>query len=119
MLNCRCIDSDQKFVVGFCASSGTLINVLVSGFSGYSYLLWILLFLGVYRLFQDYVLSPRLMSSGMQLHPLMVIFGVFAGGEIGGIAGTFFSVPVLALARVLYRRLEKARRETEFTKVSP
>jgi len=99
--------------------AAAILILLVSGFSGYPHLLWILLFLGVYRLFQDYVLSPRLMSSGMQLHPLMVIFGVFAGGEIGGIAGTFFSVPVLALARVLYRRLEKARRETEFTKVSP
>ena len=99
--------------------AAAILILLVSGFSGYSYLLWILLFLGVYRLFQDYVLSPRLMSSGMQLHPLMVIFGVFAGGEIGGIAGTFFSVPVLALARVLYWRLNKARRETEFTKVTP
>jgi len=96
-----------------------VLILLVSGFSGYPHLFWILLFLGVYRIFQDYVLSPRLMSAGMQLHPLMVIFGVFAGGEIGGIAGTFFSVPVLALARVLYWRLDKARRETEYTKVTP
>jgi len=96
-----------------------ILILLVSGFSGYPHLFWILLFLGIYRIFQDYVLSPRLMSAGMQLHPLMVIFGVFAGGEIGGIAGTFFSVPVLALARVLYRRLDKARRETEYNKVTP
>lgn len=96
--------------------TAAVIILLVAAFSGYTHLLWILVFLGVYRLFQDYVLSPRLMSAGMELHPLLVMFGVFAGGEIGGIPGTFLSVPVLALARILYRRLEKARHDTE---VSP
>jgi len=91
--------------------------VVVSLFSGYQHLLWILVFMGVYRLFQDYVLSPRLMSEGMELHPLLVMFGVFAGGEIGGVAGTFLSVPVLALVRILYTRLERAHREHELTKV--
>ena len=92
--------------------------VLVALFSGYQHLMWILIFMGVYRLFQDYVLSPRLMSEGMELHPLLVMFGVFAGGEIGGVAGTFLSVPVLALVRILYRRLERAHREHELTKVT-
>ena len=92
--------------------------VVVSLISGYQHLLWILIFMGVYRLFQDYVLSPRLMSEGMELHPLLVMFGVFAGGELGGVAGTFLSVPVLALVRILYRRLERAHREHELTKVT-
>jgi len=91
--------------------------VLVSLFSGYPHLLWILIFMGVYRLFQDYVLSPRLMSEGMELHPLFVMFGVFAGGELGGVAGTFLSVPVLALLRILYIRLEKAHREQELSRI--
>jgi predicted PurR-regulated permease PerM len=92
--------------------------VVVSLFSGYPHVLWILIFMGVYRLFQDYVLSPRLLSEGMELHPLLVMFGVFAGGEIGGIPGTFLSVPVLALVRILYTRLERAHREHELTKVT-
>jgi predicted PurR-regulated permease PerM len=66
-----------------------------------------LAFLLVYRLFQDYVLSPYLMGSGVELHPLIVVFGVLAGVEIAGVPGVFLSVPVLALARVLYRRLYK------------
>jgi len=44
------------------------------------------------------------------------MFGVFAGGEIGGVAGTFLSVPVLAMIRILYKRLEKARRPVELTR---
>jgi predicted PurR-regulated permease PerM len=97
--------------------SAAVIVIVVSAFSGYPHLLWILTFLAVYRLFQDYVLSPRLMSRGMELHPLLVMFGVFAGGEIGGVAGTFLSVPALALIRILYRRLAKARHSAELDQV--
>jgi predicted PurR-regulated permease PerM len=49
------------------------------------------------------------MGQGVELHPLLVLFGVFAGAEVAGIAGTFLSVPVLALARIVYVRIRKAR----------
>lgn len=69
----------------------------------------VLIFIGVYRMIQDYVLSPHLMGQGVQLHPLLVLFGVFAGAELAGVAGTFLSVPVLALCRLFYVRIRKAR----------
>jgi predicted PurR-regulated permease PerM len=89
--------------------TAAIIIIAVSALSGYSHVLWVVIFLGIYRIFQDYVLSPHLMSKGVELHPLMVIFGVFAGGEIGGIAGIFLSVPALALIRLLHHRLSKVR----------
>ena len=85
------------------------IIVGVSAFSGYSHVLVVLGFLGLFRIFQDYVLSPHLMSKGVELHPLLVIFGVFAGEEIGGVAGVFLSVPVLALMRLVWHHLRKRR----------
>ncbi len=68
-----------------------------------------LIFLGVYRVFQDYVLSPMLMRAGTEVHPLLVLFGVFAGTELAGIPGAFLSVPVLALIRIVYRRINQQR----------
>ena len=91
------------------------IILLVAGFSGYHHLVALAAFLGVYRIFQDYVLSPHLMSSGMELHPLLVIFGVFAGEQVAGVAGAFLSVPVMAVLRMLYRRLERARVQKEIS----
>jgi predicted PurR-regulated permease PerM len=85
------------------------IVVGVSVLSGYQGVVWVIVFLGVYRLFQDYALSPHLMSRGVEMHPMMVIFGVIAGGEIGGVAGIFLSVPALALLRLLYHRMRKTR----------
>jgi predicted PurR-regulated permease PerM len=86
-----------------------VIIVAVTIMSSYQGVLWVIVFLGCYRVFQDYVLSPRLMSKGVELHPLLVIFGVFAGGEIAGVAGIFLSVPILALLRLLYHRMRKTR----------
>jgi predicted PurR-regulated permease PerM len=88
--------------------SAAAVILLVTVVSG-GHVLAILIFLAAYRMFQDYLLSPHLMGHGVQLHPLLVLFGVFAGAEVAGIAGTFLSVPLLALARVLYIRVRKAR----------
>jgi predicted PurR-regulated permease PerM len=55
------------------------------------------------------------MKQGMELHPLMVMFGVFAGAEVAGVAGAFLSVPVLALVRVMYERIRKARQAAALT----
>ncbi|MGO9231301.1 MAG: AI-2E family transporter [Bryobacteraceae bacterium] len=82
--------------------------LLVAGLAGVS--LWpVIAFVVLFRMLQDYVVSPHLMGRGVELHPLLVLFGVFAGAEIAGIAGTFLSVPVLALARIVYLHIRKAR----------
>jgi predicted PurR-regulated permease PerM len=88
-------------------TAGVLI-VLTSLLSG-SHALGVLIFLLAYRVFQDYILSPHLMEHGVEVHPLLVLFGVFAGAEVAGIAGTFLSVPILAMVRILFVRIRKAR----------
>jgi predicted PurR-regulated permease PerM len=87
----------------------TVAIVMVSSFSGYTP--WVLLFgfLVVYRLALDYILQPLLLSSGMRIHPLLIIFGVLAGGELGGILGIFFSVPLIAASRMVLLRLWRPR----------
>jgi predicted PurR-regulated permease PerM len=94
-------------LVGPLISAAIIIGVVA--FSGYAHVVWVVIFLAIYRLFQDYVLSPQLMSKGVELHPLLVIFGVFAGGEIGGVPGVFLSVPSLALMRLLWHHLRRRR----------
>jgi len=104
-----CVAFPLEFIplVGPLVAAVTIISVTI--LTGYPHLLWVVIFLAVYRLVQDYVISPRLMSAGVELHPLLVIIGVLAGGEIGGFEGTFLSVPILALLRVVYRRIRLTR----------
>ncbi|MDQ2736595.1 MAG: AI-2E family transporter, partial [Pseudomonadota bacterium] len=82
-----------------------LLCVLVAGISGYGHLWWIVGFIAVYRLFQDYVLNPYLMSNGVAVPALLVLFGLLAGEELAGVAGVFLSTPVLAAALILCRRV--------------
>jgi predicted PurR-regulated permease PerM len=89
--------------------AGGVIVVLVTSLSGYSHALLYIVFWLIYRLIQDYVLSPYLMSKGVQLNPMLVLFGVLAGDQIGGVLGMFLSVPVLAVLRVMFVRLRRAR----------
>jgi predicted PurR-regulated permease PerM len=84
---------------------GAVIVLLVAGLNGSHHLLAVFVFLIAFRFLQDYVVSPQLLSAGMKLHPLLVIFGVLAGGSIAGVAGCFLSVPVLATLRIVYRQL--------------
>jgi predicted PurR-regulated permease PerM len=88
--------------------TAAVIIIVVTAVSG-SHVVAIIAFLIVYRMFQDYLLSPYLMGAGVELHPLLVLFGVFAGAEIAGVAGSFLSVPVLALARIIYLHLRRSK----------
>ena len=88
--------------------TAAVVILIVSAISGGT-VLGALIFLGVYRVFQDYVLSPLLMRAGTEVHPLLVLFGVFAGSELAGVPGAFLSVPVLALVRIVYRRVRQHR----------
>jgi predicted PurR-regulated permease PerM len=81
-----------------------VIIVGVALLMGYKHWLVLVIFLGVWRLIQDYVSSPRIMGQSMELHPLAAIFGVMAGGEVAGILGIFLSIPVMASLRILFRR---------------
>ena len=63
----------------------------------------VLLFLGVLRIAQDYVIYPRLIGQGIHLHPLAVIFAILAGEKLGGVPGVFLAIPLVAILTVSYR----------------
>jgi predicted PurR-regulated permease PerM len=89
-------------VVGPLAAA--LIIVSVALLMTYPHWLILVIFLGIWRLVQDYVSSPRIMGESMELHPLAAIFGVMAGGEVAGILGIYLSIPVMASLRIVFRR---------------
>ena len=75
--------------------------------------LWVaLIFLGIQQL-EGHVVVPKVMGSSLRLHPLLVIFGLLAGGEIYGFAGILVALPLLAAGRAAWEffseRVELAR----------
>jgi predicted PurR-regulated permease PerM len=81
--------------------------------SGWVMALVVLLFLGVMRVVEDYMIYPRIIGVGIHLHPLAVILAILAGAEIAGVAGIFLAIPVIAIITVTYRNwLEHRGRES-------
>jgi len=77
--------------------------VLIASLSSWQTCIIIAVFLLVFRAVHDYVIYPRLVSEGVNIHPVVVILAVVCGAEIGGMVGVFLSVPVAALLLVCVR----------------
>jgi predicted PurR-regulated permease PerM len=71
----------------------------------HSHWIWMLALLGIWRVVMDYAISPRVIGHQLEIHPLLAIFTVMAGGAVGGIAGIYLSIPLVATLRVVWRQL--------------
>jgi predicted PurR-regulated permease PerM len=59
------------------------------------------LFLFIYQV-EGHIVVPNVMASALRLHPLLVIFGLLAGGELYGIAGVLVALPTMAGLRAIW-----------------
>jgi predicted PurR-regulated permease PerM len=63
---------------------------------------WVgLLFLFIYQV-EGHIVVPNVMASALRLHPLLVIFGLLAGGALYGIAGVLVALPTMAGGRAIW-----------------
>jgi predicted PurR-regulated permease PerM len=87
------------------------IAILVASFHSWHNALLVFAFLAVYRMIHDYFIYPRLISRGVEVHPVVVIMAVLSGAELGGVIGVFLSVPVAALLIVCWRHWRDLRQD--------
>jgi predicted PurR-regulated permease PerM len=80
-----------------------IIAFFVSATVSFKLALSVLIFLLAFRIVEDYIIYPRLVGHGMEMHPLAIVVAVLCGAELGGIIGIFLAIPVLALLTVFYR----------------
>jgi predicted PurR-regulated permease PerM len=80
---------------------GAVAIFTIALLAGYPHMIWLFLFLGTWRLIQDYVNAPRIMGRRVEINPLLQIFAVLVGGEVGGVVGALVAVPVVATLRIL------------------
>jgi predicted PurR-regulated permease PerM len=59
------------------------------------------LFVFIYQV-EGHIVVPNVMASALRLHPLLVIFGLLAGGELYGIAGVLVALPTMAMLRAMW-----------------
>ena len=84
---------------GWVASAALILTI---GALVHAHWIWMTVLIVVWRIVQDYVNSPRIMGRNLQLPPFIVLVALMIGGQVGGIAGIFLSVPIVAVLRVVW-----------------
>ena len=51
------------------------------------------------------VINPRLLSSSVDVHPMLVIASLIVGGAVGGLVGMLFAVPVGAFLKIQFDKI--------------
>lgn len=75
----------------FLSLLGPLLVVL---FQAPGLFVWLFAALFLYQFVITNVLMPRILSSALGLHPLLVFAGILLGIKVGGFWGAFFGIPV-------------------------
>jgi predicted PurR-regulated permease PerM len=108
-------------VFGFVPFLGVIVAVALSllvalGQFGLDWFQLLLVY-GVFQigqLLESAVLTPNLIGTKIGLHPVWVLFAVFAGGAVAGLAGVFLAVPVAAVLGVVVRAAFAHYRRSDF-----
>ena len=61
----------------------------------------IIVFYTIIRQVEDQIVMPVVVGRAVELHPIVVIFAVLAGGALLGVLGTLIAVPVAASIKVM------------------
>lgn len=108
-------------VFGFVPFLGVIVAVLLSlmvalGQFGLDWLQLLLVFsvFQVGQILESAFLTPNLIGDRIGLHPVWVLFAVFAGGAVAGLAGVFMAVPVAAVLGVVVRAMLTNYRQSSF-----
>jgi predicted PurR-regulated permease PerM len=72
------------------------------GLSPIQLAIWIIIIYTVVRQVQDYFVTPHVMGRITQLHPLIILFAVIAGGHTAGIIGLVLAVPIAAVVKIIF-----------------
>ncbi|MDB5085471.1 MAG: family transporter [Bacilli bacterium] len=51
------------------------------------------------------ILSPAIVGKTLNLHPLTIILALLIGGEVGGIMGLIFCIPLVAVLKVIFQHV--------------
>ena len=71
------------------------------GLESWQFALIVLALMVIIQQVENNVLVPRIVGGALDLHPLIVIIGVFMGASVAGILGAILAAPILATIKLL------------------
>lgn len=65
----------------------------------------------VYRLFEDYLLNPRVLRKTVDVSPVVTVIAVLLGGSLLGVTGALIAVPAAAAVQLLLQEVVYPQRD--------
>ncbi|HEX8563399.1 MAG TPA: AI-2E family transporter [Flavobacterium sp.] len=69
----------------------------------------VIVVIAVTQLIDNNLLVPLIVSSKVQINAFVSIVGIIIGGTIAGIAGMFLAIPIIAILKVIFDKIEPLR----------
>ncbi len=82
-------------------AAGSIAAMIAVTQGGSSLAVGVIVFYFVVRQIQDQLVGPIVLGRAVELHPVIIIFAVLAGGTLFGILGTLAAVPAAASIKVI------------------
>ncbi|MBQ9090197.1 MAG: AI-2E family transporter [Alphaproteobacteria bacterium] len=95
-----------SFIPYFGFLTGVILSIFLAITTHASLPLWIgiAIVFTLGQILEGYVLTPKLVGDKVGLHPVWVIFALFAGGALLGFVGVLLAVPIAAVLAIFIRR---------------
>ncbi len=94
-----------------------LVLAFIAGllqFDGFQGMIYIALIYGGGQMIEGFYLTPKLVGERIGLHPLMVIFALFAFGKVFGFIGVLLALPSSAVLSVAFRHIRAHYLKSKF-----
>jgi predicted PurR-regulated permease PerM len=88
---------------------GNIIGILLtlSSSPDLSSVITVLVTIAIVQFLDNNILMPRIVGGKVKINALASLAGVFVGGALAGISGMFLSLPIIAVAKVVFDRTEQ------------
>ncbi len=94
-----------EFIPYFGPWLGAIPALIIAYLSGSQTFIWTLIVVLLIQQLVGVLITPRILSGVVNLHPVYVILSLWAGGLFFGIAGMFLAVPSVLILRVIIKHV--------------
>lgn len=92
--------------IGILVAGALTILVSLSGSPELSIMFGVIIVNVIVQLIDNNILVPMVVSSKVEINALASIVGIIIGGAIAGVSGMFLAIPVIAIFKVIFDRIE-------------
>lgn len=94
--------------VGILVAGGLTILASLTGTPEASMIIGVIVVNILVQIIDNNILVPLIINTKVQINAFVSIVGIIIGGQIAGIAGMFLAIPILAILKIVFDRIESA-----------